>query len=295
MKDQLERAFQEFEGRLIQWGQAQEDVRGIIIIGSRARQERPADAWSDMDVILLVKNPEHYICTTDWLNPLGKVQVTFLEGTATGDGRERRVLFDGAVDVDFVPKSSDFIEHQQLPAVILEQVNHHIKSGMRILVDKDGFSDFVDTLRNMPESTPTSISEDDFLNTANDFWYHCVWVAKKLRRGESLTAMGGLHYLLNQCLLPMSRYHALATHGNKYNIWHKNRFFEIWVDQRVRDELRGCYAHYDHADIWRALFACMELFSWLCPETAEKLTYDYPLSAENYTRDWVMRCFDSAK
>jgi len=33
-------------------------------------------------------------------------------------------------------------------------------------------------------------AQDEFLDLINDFWYHTVWTAKKLRRGELWTAQG---------------------------------------------------------------------------------------------------------
>lgn len=48
------------------------------------------------------------------------------------------------------------------------------------------------------------------------------------------------------------------------------------VDSRVLEGLRGAFAHYGEDDIWRALFATMDLFRWLALETANQLGYSFP-------------------
>jgi len=53
----------------------------------------------------------------------------------------------------------------------------------------------------------------EFLNAVNDFWYHAVWTAKKLRRGELWIAMSCLDSYMKRRLLQMIEWHARATHG----------------------------------------------------------------------------------
>lgn len=44
--------------RVISWAKDREDIKAIVIIGSRARDNVPADKWSDLDlVIFALVNP----------------------------------------------------------------------------------------------------------------------------------------------------------------------------------------------------------------------------------------------
>ena len=87
--------------KITRWGTLRSDVRSLTIVGSRARLERPADKWSDLDLILVTTDPQPYLATDNWISEIALVQLTFLESTAVGNLVERRVLFDGAHDVDF--------------------------------------------------------------------------------------------------------------------------------------------------------------------------------------------------
>jgi aminoglycoside 6-adenylyltransferase len=75
------------------------------VIGSRARTDHPADAWSDLDVLLFVRNPEPYVRSEAWVACLGSVWLTFVERTPDGGAWARRTLYAGGLDVDFTLNS----------------------------------------------------------------------------------------------------------------------------------------------------------------------------------------------
>jgi hypothetical protein len=76
----------------------------VAVIGSWARSDdHPADRSSDVDVLLAVTNPKSYLATGEWVRELGEPWLTYVEIPPIGgtDQRERRVVFDGALEVDF--------------------------------------------------------------------------------------------------------------------------------------------------------------------------------------------------
>jgi aminoglycoside 6-adenylyltransferase len=101
--NQITMAYETLIERFTQWAETEANIRGAYIIGSRARTDHPADEWSDLDMILLANDPQPYSLTTAWLSNLGVAWVTFTEPLPNGAGFERRVLFEGGLDVDFVP------------------------------------------------------------------------------------------------------------------------------------------------------------------------------------------------
>src|SRR5258708_1725501 len=116
--------FAALEARIAAWAEARPDVRAAVVLGSRARSDTPADAYSDLDLLLLVADPARYLDSANWLAALGVPRLTFVEETAVGGGRERRVLFDGGLDVDFsvFPVAlfaglATLLEHADLAAV----------------------------------------------------------------------------------------------------------------------------------------------------------------------------------
>src|SRR5918911_2375164 len=94
-------AMQEIEERFVAWATSCPDIRAACVIGSRARVGHPADAWSDLDIVVLMSEPERYLTATDWLAHMGVPWLTFVESTAGWGGRESPGVFWGGHDGDF--------------------------------------------------------------------------------------------------------------------------------------------------------------------------------------------------
>lgn len=271
-------AYEQLIDCFVQWAQTDDNIRAALVIGSRARIDHPADEWSDLDVIILADDPEPYWTTVDWLHHVGVPWLTFIEPLHDGRGFERRVLFEGGLDVDFVPSPVVFFR-QMLDTGLLPDVADLIHRGVRFLVDKEGFAE---RLKQLPVALAPyrPPAEPEFLNLVHDFWYHTVWTAKKLRRGELWTGKSCCDSYLKQLLRQMLEWHTRARQGASVDTWMSGRFLEEWADPRAVAALPAIFAHYDEADVWRALLSTMELFQWLAVETAEALGYAYPSSGE---------------
>jgi aminoglycoside 6-adenylyltransferase len=313
--DQTTPTYEKIIERFVKWAEAQPDIGTILVVGSRARTTCPADAWSDLDLVVTVNRPERYLSETDWLENIGNPWVTFIEKTGTGEARERRVLFEGGLDVDFVLLSrrkiqllTRFLRDRErfpalfriLPKTVVQQVSQGVaafsdivRRGTRVLLDKDGIAERLMLVNaDVPSSHPPA--QNEFLDLINDFWYHTVWTAKKLRRGELWTAKGCSDLYMKWRLLRMIEWHACATNGWDFDAWHEGRFLEQWADDRIVKELHGVFAHYDLKDLWRGLFATMDLFRWVAVATAAQLKYSYPASADEHATALVQSMFSEA-
>src|SRR5207237_6791252 len=116
---------------------------------------------------------------------------------------------------------------------------------------------------------------------------HAGWAAKKICRGELWTAAGCCDGMKGQ-IRRMIEWHAQALRG--VDTWHRGRFLEQWADPRALEGLRSAFAHYDAADLRRALVASMDLFRWLAIEVAGKLGFAHPTEADARVTAWVARC-----
>jgi len=261
--------------RVAIWAQLQPDIQAALVVGSRARQDRPADQWSDLDLVIITTQPELYLAQTAWLAELGTVWITFLEPTATGEGLERRVLFAPGLDVDFAifpfALTAQLLQSSAALAVL--------RRGVRVLVDKAGIVP-QETLTTLPWQVAPPPTPAEFENAIHDFCYHAVWTAKKLRRGELWTAKDCCDGYLKRLLLQLIEWHAQASHGGAYDTWHKGRFLEAWADPRAVAALPSAFAHYTIADTWRALTATMSLFRWLAQAVASSRGYVYSTLAD---------------
>jgi len=290
-RSKTDRLFEALEEQFVKWAETRSDIRAALVVGSRARRNEPADKWADLDVIVVTSEPEYYVSSSDWINNMGKPLLTFVEPTASGGEKERRVLYEGMLDVDFtifpVERIKQILQAERTPEFAM-QLSNALGRGMRVLIDKDGTTARLNTLvASIEAPSPRPPAEQEFLQVVNDFLYHAVWTAKHLLRGELWWAKMCSDCYMQHLLLRMIEWHARGTHGWNYNIWFRGRFLENWADKRVVEGLRGAFAHYNEDDIKRALLAIIDLFRWTAMETAQKLSYPYPLEAHEQVAKWV--------
>ena len=270
------RAIESGYARLIQnlvaFAQNEQEIRAVLMIGSRARTDHPADEWSDLDLLVFATEPKKYVRSGDWVKQIGVPLLTFTEQTPGGDW-ERRTLFEGGLDVDFAISSTqglEYIAHNPFPADVVDL----LRRGTRVLIDKDGLLALVQKQPLPPTVAKPPPGEAEFLNVVNDFWYHALWTAKHLRRGELWWSKSGLDMRLKELLRKMLEWHAQATHPAGFDTWLRGRFLEEWADPRALAALPLVFAHYDTEDMARALLATMDLFQWMEQETAKGFQYD---------------------
>jgi aminoglycoside 6-adenylyltransferase len=260
------------EAAIADWADQEDDVRAAIVVGSRSRAEVPADEWSDLDVVLFARDPGSLLEREDWVRRFGRVRLTFLEPTAVGGQRERRVLYDDGTDIDFAVVPVEGIDDPAAAEVA--------SRGIRILVDKDGA--IARRLADLPPTQqPHPPAQREFDEVVADFFYHSLWAARKLRRGELFTAKLCVDGYLKWTLLKLLEWEA-HSRDPAIDTWHNGRFLERWSDPQALAALRGAYAHYDEGDVRRALFATMDMFRLVARQTAERLELSYPGDSDEF-------------
>ena len=249
---------------IAEWAREREDVRAAVVVGSQARSDVPADRWSDLDVLLFVDDPGLLAADAGWVGGFGTPVLTFLEPTALGDRLERRVLYETGEDVDFpLIETGAWRELSAFPGAAAV-----ISRGYRILYDELGLEAVLSDV-SPPEASRLPDS-DALTELASDFWYHALWTARKLRRGEVFTAKECLDGYLKSRLVTLLVWHARAL-DPAVDTWHDGRFLERWADPGALLALEAAYARYDLRDVARALWATIDLWQGLEEEVASRL------------------------
>jgi aminoglycoside 6-adenylyltransferase len=237
------------------WAAGRPDVRAAVLLGSQARVDAPADPVSDVDVALFVDEPASYLDDAAWVDTFGERLLRFREPTAVGGFEELRVLFRDGLEVDFAI----------VPAVVAAELPPEAVAvfarGFRVLyADGLSFSEPEPSVLETPAPT-----QERFDQIVNDFWYHLLWSAKKLWRGEVLVAKHACDGWLTGRLVELARWRSAET-----DTWHGLRFFERWAGGDVVEALGPTFARYDAVDVARALRAKAELFGRLEDEIAAR-------------------------
>ncbi len=276
-----------FLDRVAAWAAAREEVRLLVLIGSQARSQATADVWSDVDLVLSVIEPDRFLNQSDWVHAFGEPTITYVEPTPIGGQSERRVLFANGLDVDFtIAAARDF--HLLLAE---PEVAALLGQGHRILVDKDGLASL---LQNVPAHSvdPALPDQQQFDAELADFWYHAVWAARKLARGELWIATACCNGHLKRLFVRMLAYQVRVRHGTARRTWYGGRFLERWADPAMLAAFRDTHSAYDEAALCRALVATMDAFAAVAREVAAKSGLVYPDDTEAAARHWVAVALD---
>ncbi|HLN51219.1 MAG TPA: aminoglycoside 6-adenylyltransferase [Thermoplasmata archaeon] len=273
--------------RLQRWAEGEPNVRLALLVGSQARTDMPADSFSDIDLALFARDPNRILRDESWISGLGTYWTSHLEGNALESGEERRVLFDDGQDVDFAvfPMESLGALTADPRAVTI------LRRGFRPLVNKDS----VELILPRDEPAPVTPSLSDFSNLVSDYWFHLVWTAKKLRRGELLTALEATNGCLRAILIRAIRLHAVARGPKGRDLWNSARFFEKWADPREIRDFPQTVAQYDALSIALALRANRELFAWLIDELRLTLAFASPIHDQPGLSSYLDSLLDQVK
>jgi aminoglycoside 6-adenylyltransferase len=267
-------------GRIEDWARTDAGVQGLLLLGSRARGDHPADEWSDTDLIAVVDDPAGFLADAAWPARFGAVAITFIERTGH-DRRERRVLYADGTDLDVVPVALDEVRDGLSDPGALAILGR----GHRVLVDK---ADLFAALPSQIVAAEESLRREEewppgpgsFENLVADFWYHAVWSARKLRRGELWVALSCIDGHMKRLLLTIIEWRARAGAGAG-EPWIEGRFLERWAEPEVLAALRDAFARYDPTELAAALRATMDLFRTQATDLAVRLELPYPARADD--------------
>ena len=268
--------YAEIKARILELANVDEGIKAVIAIGSSTRSEVKADEYSDLDLIIAAEDTEKWLYG-DIPERLGDMRISFVEPTL-GGGKERRVLYKNALDVDMI-----VFTPEQLIAAAKEGVAGWVcNRGYTVLYDSMCIGELLSE-HVSHEVSYNGLSEAEYINLVNDFCFHVVWAGKKILRGELWTAKMCIDAYLKNHLLKMLEMYTVSKYAS--DVWHDGRFLDRWADEGIKTALPKCFAHYERADMIASLCETKSLFSRAAREVAEIKGYAYPEVAVTYADD----------
>ncbi len=166
--------------RLIRWAQARDDVRALILTSTRAIPHARLDAYSDYDVIAIVRDVRPMLADTRWQADFGEVLLAYWDPVTTNPATGAESVssitqYMNGLKIDFTLWSA-----QQFTDVSSRAEPHaELDAGYQVLLDKDGLS------ASLPAPTYTPIFLGDPMTGRIN--------------GSSLTSSSGSHMWPSAC------------------------------------------------------------------------------------------------
>ena len=280
--------YADLEARLARWAAGQPDVYTIIIVGSRARPDHAADAWSDLDVILFCTHPTAYTEDQAWLALLGEPRLACLD-VPEGGYPEWFVLLPNGLKVDIlvapVPGHAD-ASIQLLQIITAFPYQDILRRGVRVLFTRAG-AEQLDLRASFTDGMAAHPSADAFQMLVNRLLFEALRTAKLLRRNDLWRAKQACDCTCKRHLLTLLEWHARALHGLHHDVWYDGRYLARWAEPAIVAAVPETFGTYHATEVRRALVATLRLFGRVGRETAAQLGYRYPIEAEQQVMDEI--------
>jgi aminoglycoside 6-adenylyltransferase len=283
------------EDLIIAWAKGQKEIRAVIEIGSQARSDHPADDWSDIDFVVVIRYPVDSVTQHEWLVDIvsmfndvwlyhddrGETQhqdwipfVTFVSG------RQK-------VDIVLLIISSEISTDDSLLLIVENSPFPYVfTSGMRVLWDSHGYSSFP-PLTKSGDYIVQLPSGNVFYEHIAAFWLYALQVGKLNARGELWCAEQTFYCQLRPELLKFIEWHSKLLPKTSNMIWPRGRFLEEWADPQFIDSIFTTKSANNPAGLWQILRNACILFETSANEIAIKFKYKYPIEQQERAIDWL--------
>lgn len=275
--------YERLQTELVLWAERSAEIRAILVVGSQARQVKPADEYSDLDVSLYVvggveQTGEVYL---NWLRAFATVWMILEEHH--DETKSWLILYQGGIKVDFSVTPISTLQ----PLIDEQQLWDDQQRGYKILLDKDGIAAQLPTPTPFDPPPYVPPTQAQFIQRVEGYFYGAVYLAKQIKRGNLWKAKWA-DQIQQRMLLEMLEWHSHATHEQPVDTYYRGDFMRDWVSEITWRELHQMFAHFDALDSRKSLIASLRLFTRLTEETAAKLDYDHPRTMVEEVTDYIL-------
>lgn len=277
------RSEKEMYDLILNYARNDDNIRAVLLNGSRANPNAPKDIFQDYDIACLVNDVTPYMRNPEIPKRFGEILIlqepedmqdpppenvgTYTYLTQFKDGNR--------IDLGFLP---------------LDRLDEWIKDSHTIvLADKDNF------LGDIPPASdrdylPKKPTDKQFQDCCNEFWWCTPYVAKGLWRGELTYAKYMMDVVVReeQLMKMLVWYFGIKTDfkeaPGKFGKYIKRRVEpEIWA------ELEKTYSDADFENIWHSLFTMGNLFRRLAKSVAAEFGFQYPQRDDDNISEFIRR------
>ncbi|MGI6659236.1 MAG: aminoglycoside 6-adenylyltransferase [Dethiobacteraceae bacterium] len=273
------RTEQEIFHLILDVAKADERIRAVLLVGSRANSEVPKDIYQDYDITYFVKDITPFYNNPAWVEEhFGKpliMQMPEAMRSPVGDGNfNYMMIYPDAVRIDLSFEFQKYIDKGE-PAVIL--------------LDKDKGRGFLPPLllssgKYWHIEPPSSLF---FYSCCNNFWWCLNNAAKGIARDELPYVMYMLNCVIRAELHEMINYYIGVQHGFNLSTGKAGKYFKKYLPPELYTQYLATYSGSNYTDIWAAVDTMCNLFHTLALTVAEHFDFTYRQEEEDGIRQYL--------
>jgi len=270
------RSSEEIKRLIIDVAKSDDRVRAILLNGSRANDKISPDKYQDFDIVYIVNDIESFISNKTWTSVFGEKLIWQLpdemlvgkKGPEKGEKFALLMLFtDGnRIDLTLLPKNEI-------------RPNYKADSLTIVWLDKDNM--FSDT--GLPDDSDYLVkqpTEKEFLDTCNEFWWVCTYVAKGLARNEIIYSKDMLETVVRPMFMSVISWHIGMATNFSVSVGKSGKFINRFLPPNLYKRILQTYSDHTLKNNWKSLFLMTEIFGQLARAVSGQLKFTYVITEE---------------
>jgi len=249
--------------------QNDDNIRAVIMNGSRANPNAKRDPFQDYDIVYFVRDVEPYIRNKEFIRPFGELMILqmpedMVDPPAENDGHYAYLMqfLDGnRIDLSFYS---------------LENINACIADSLTIvLLDKDHLIPEL-PLPSERDYLPKPPTAKQFDDCCTEFWWVSPYAAKGLWRDELTYSKHMLDVYVREQLMKMLFWYFGVQTDFQRSPGKMGKYFKECLEPDIWRQPESTYADSRSEHIWESLLAMGNLFRQTARYVAKHFGFDYP-------------------
>jgi aminoglycoside 6-adenylyltransferase len=277
------RSSEEIKRLIIDVAKNDDRIRAILLNGSRANEKISPDKYQDFDVVYIVNDLGSLIADKNWTTIFGEKLIWQLPDEMVvgkkdpGKGVSFALLMlftDGSrIDLTLLPESEIM-------------TNYKADSLTIVWLDKDNMFSNIG-LPNDSDYLVKEPTEKEFLDTCNEFWWVCTYVAKGLLRNEIIYSKEMLETVVRPMFMSVIAWHIGIETNFSVSVGKGGKFIKSFLPPDQYNRILQTYSDQVSENNWKALFLMAEIFGQLARMVSGKLKFKYMVTEEENVKNYL--------
>jgi aminoglycoside 6-adenylyltransferase len=281
------RSDEEIKGLIIEFATKDLRIRAVLLNGSRANNKISPDKYQDFDVVFIVDDIESLVSEKSWTGAFGDKLIWQLPDEMVTGKKDSEKARGFAILMIF--KDGNRIDLTLLPKNEIDS-NYKPDSLTIVWLDKDKiFSNIF--LPNDSDYLVQKPSEKEFLDTCNEFWWVCTYVAKGLLRNEVIYSKEMLETVVRQMFMNVITWYIGIETNFSASVGKGGKFMKGFLPPDLYDKILQTYSDHIIENNWKALFLMMDIFGQLARSVSGKLKFEYRVEEEQNVVAYLNRLY----
>lgn len=247
-----------------------ENIRTVILGGSRANRDCPGDIYQDFDIVYFVREVKPYWDNMTWIEEkFGKPS-----------------LVQKPESMELIPPDNNgnyaylmiFPDGNRIDLQITADVYEDDGEPVIVLLDKDGRLPQIQVEENYWYVEKPI--QKYFSDCCNEFHWCLNNVAKGIAREELSYAMEQLNHCVRDMLIQMLEWYVGVMHDFSVSAGKNGKYFKKLLPADIYERFTKTYSDAEYEHMWVAAFEMLYLFGDVARYVAEQLSYTYDKAEE---------------